>query len=656
MWCMKYDHHFRTFRTFKKYLYSSLCFLCMLVICAMAKEETEHSFDVSFYRLNLDVDPGEKHLQGAVVIEGWSRTTSLDRLNIDLMKNMAVDSVLQNGKQLSFDRSSQQIDIQLENPLKINEKFSIEIFYQGSPRRFDMGAFVWSSNMGVPRIWTLSEPYGAPAWWPCKDDPADKVDSVFMNITVPDSLVAASNGLLTNVSESEDGRKTYSWETRYPISNYLVVLTVANYVEFSDWFIAADGDSMLLQYFVYPEYEEEARDDFAITKSMMSAFTGYFGRYPFFEEKYGIASVGNGAAMEHQTLTTLPTRHITGYSSGDYILAHELGHHWFGDCITMREWSHVWLNEGFATYSEALWEEHSRGKAAYHRYMNNKDPGYFSGTLYISNNGDFRSLFSRTVYSKGAWVVHMLRGVMGDAHFFQAVRNYLNDPQLKYGNAITEDLQKHCESVYGADLGWFFQQWIYQSGRPDYEYRWQTAGTADGFLTTLDLYQLTKVNGDSRQPFKMPLDVHLSGVDLDTMITIWDSLSVQKFEFVTGKRPRKLTIDPDDWVLKEIREIKYNDISRIPETLKLEQNSPNPFDSSTIIRYGIPAPGSIKIEIFDTGGTLVFNHRDPAVESGFHQFIWDGLNNYGEMVPSGIYFYQISHELSSLSRKMLLVR
>ncbi len=621
-----------------------------------ASGSRQNQFDVHFYRLNLDINPKNRLLQGAVLIEGRSTVAGLELLEIDLLNNMTMDSVLQNEEKLSFERVANRVLIELAHPLQTDEEFSIEIFYQGNPRRFDFGAFVWSSNLGVPRIWTLSEPFGAPAWWPCKDDPADKVDSVFLNITVPDSLVAAANGLLVDVTETDDARKTYSWETRYPISNYLIVLAIANYVEFSDWYVSAASDSMLLQYFVYPEYETEARDDFAITNSMMEAFVSLFGEYPFFKEKYGIASVGSGAAMEHQTLTTLPTRHITGYSSSDFVLAHELGHHWFGDCITMKRWSHIWLNEGFATYCEALWEEHTGGKNAYHRLMNRKDFGAFDGSLFIADSTSFRALFSQTVYQKGAWVLHMLRGVLGDSLFFSALREYANDPALTYGNATTKDFQQVCETVSGQNLEWFFQQWIYQAGRPLYEYHWSTENAGPPFTTTLVINQS---NNDSRAkgiPYKMPLEIRFSGANLDTTFTIWDSLPSQTFRFITPRQPNTLEIDPDDWVLKKLREIAVGEFSGIPTEFKLGQNFPNPFNASTVIKFGVPGPGSVHIKIYDTLGQLVYSHQTARLTTGFHEFNWNGKDNTGNDVPSGIYFYRFSDGKNSLVRKMAMIR
>lgn len=616
----------------------------------------QSQFDVHFYRLNLDIHPESSFLQGSVAIAGVSLTPGLERLEIDLYSNMVVESVLQNGVSLNFQRSGNRVDIQLPTPLQDGEFFSMEILYHGNPQAAGLGAFNWSEYQGVPRIWTLSEPYGAPAWWPCKDDPADKADSVFLNITVPDNLVAASNGLLRAVTPASGNRQTWSWETRYPMSTYLVFVAIADYAQFSDYYITLSGGAMPIQYYVFPELLTAAREEFAVTKEMLAAFAALFGEYPFVNEKYGMASVPAGASMEHQTLTTLNTKYITGTGSGQYAIAHELAHQWFGDYITMRRWPHIWLNEGFATYGEALWEEAQKGSEAYHEYINGKDIGYFEGALFVEDTTDVRALFSVTVYHKGALVLHMLRGVLGDSLFFAAMKQYATDPALAYGNAVTEDFQRACETVSGRDLNWFFEQWVYRPGRPVYEYSWESRNSVAPFRTRLEITQENSQPENNNIPYKMPLQIRLSGGVLDTLFTIWDSLPSQEFQFLTDFFPEQLEIDPQEWVLKKLRRKEEGEFSGIPIQFKLSQNYPNPFNGTTTILYGVPRPAYVQIEIFDLIGRKVYAYQTEKMYTGFHPFTWDGSDNSGVPLPSGIYFYRFSDGESALVRKLLLIR
>jgi aminopeptidase N len=334
-------------------------------------------------------------------------------------------------------------------------------------------------------IWTLSQPYGAPAWWPCKDIPDDKADSVFLNITVSNNLVVASNGLLMGITPQSGSRHTYHWEHHYPISTYLVSLAITDYAEFSNWYVSASGDSMELTYYVYPEQLAEAQEDFSVTPDMVAAFAVLFGEYPFINEKYGMASFPWGGAMEHQTMTSYGAGLITGTHQFDWLNAHELAHMWFGDCITMKYWSHIWMNEGFASYAEALWAESRGGWPAYHNYLLSQDPGFFQGSLWVEDSLNVGALFSGTVYDKGSWTLHMLRGVLGDAVFFDALHTYATDPDFYYGNARTEDFQAVCEAVSGTNLDWFFQEWVYRAGRPNYIYSWEASGGGASYRHTL---------------------------------------------------------------------------------------------------------------------------------------------------------------------------
>ena len=616
----------------------------------------QNQFDIKFYHIKLEVFPDLKHLQGSVLIKGRSLINSLDHAEFDLYSNMSVDSIVQNGSTLSFQRFSDRISINFPNPINQNEIFEIEIFYQGNPQSSNFNSFNWGDYQGTPRIWTLSEPYGAPSWWPCKDNPADKADSVFIDITVPNNSVAASNGILVGIAPNTNNRHTYYWETRYPMSSYLAFIAASDYMQFNDWYVSTEGDSMPLNYYVYPEFYTDALEDFSITRDMVTAFSSLFGEYPFIKEKYGMASVMGGASMEHQTLTTLNQRHITGNHQGDYVVAHELAHQWFGDAITMKSWQHIWLNEGFATYSEALWQENHYGQQAYHQYMEDMDIGYFEGAIFIEDTLDISTLFNTTVYHKGAWVLHMLRGVLGDSIFFEGLKKYATDPDFYYGNATTEDFQNIYEVISNEDLDWFFKQWIYRPGRPLYRYHWSVIENSSPYTTILTIDQTNLQFLQNNMPYKMPLQIRLTGGSLDQTLTVWDSLSSQQFEFATEQIPTNLDVDPDNWVLKKLEKEETGEFVGIPTKFKLSQNYPNPFNSSTAIIYGVPVPGEIKIEIYNVLGKRVFDKLISERMIAFHRFIWNGKDNHDNDLPSGIYFYRFSQQRNTITRKMILVR
>jgi aminopeptidase N len=391
-----------------------------------APTPNQRLYDVTYYELDLDLYPNQFLLEGAVTIVGTSLTNLLDYIELDFYHTLEVDSITYNNSHMPVLHQNNLITITPDTPIDYGETFSVTIYYHGDPEEGRHQSFGWSSHgiYSTPIIWTLSEPYGSPVWWPCKDDPNDKADSVYIKVTVPDDLVVASNGTLAGVQRNRGGL-TYHWKTHYPISTYLVSLAVSNYEQFSDWYAYSDTDSMEIAYYVYPEHLNAAKEDFSITVEMMEFYASVFGEYPFIEEKYGMAVFPWHGGMEHQTITSYGASLVWGTHRYDFINAHELAHQWFGDCITMRHWSHIWLNEGFASYAEALWYEHIDGKEAYHTYVNRWDQVPLNSPLFVTDSLNGNALFSRTVYDKGGWVLHMLRGVLGDSLFFESLKSYV---------------------------------------------------------------------------------------------------------------------------------------------------------------------------------------------------------------------------------------
>ena len=609
-------------------------------------------FDVSFYQLDLALYPDIQLLSGSVTVEGKSLTEGLDQIKIDLYTHLTVDSVLQSGIVRSFTHGKGLITIYLSSSLSINDNFSVEIHYHGDPQEFIYRSFGWNTHGdNLPIIWTLSEPYGSPAWWPCKDDPDDKADSVFLNINVPEDLIVASNGILTGVT-TVGSRSTYQWRTQYPISTYLVSLAISNYEQFSRWYTYTANDSMEVIFYVYPEHLEKAQEDLGITVDMIKFFASVFSEYPFLKEKYGMAIFPWSGGMEHQTITSYGAGLIHGTHYYDWLNAHELAHQWFGDKITMRHWSHIWLNEGFASYAEALWFEHLGGKETYHNYMNNLDYPPLRSPLFVTDSLNDESLFSRTVYDKGSWALHMLRGVLGDSLFFDGLMHYATDPQLSYATAVTADFQRICEEVSGIELDWFFEEWVYRGDRPEYLAYWSVTGDSP-YITTLNISQVQ----ESGIPYKMPLQILLASDLLDTVFTVWDSLLVQQFQFLTVYKPGTLSIDPDNWILKKltVSHLK-DDLNSIPDRFDVTQNYPNPFNPQTRILISLPEDGKVTIEILNILGEKVYE-ESKEFPSGFsNTFIWRGQNNQGMPVSSGMYFYRVSNQSRSMVKKMILLR
>jgi hypothetical protein len=349
--------------------------------------------------------------------------------------------------------------------------------------------------------------------------------------------------------------------------------------------------------------------------------------------------------MEHQTMTSTTTPE-------EDVLAHELAHQWFGDMITCASWQHLWLNEGFATYSEALYRERAYGPAEYRRLIDdrmNLALG-FPGTLFASDTSSVRQLFDvRGVYSKGASVLHMLRGVVGDSVFFRCLRTYAGDPHLQYGTATTEDFQRICQNVAGEGLDWFFRQWVYGENYPRYLITWETVPRDGSTETTLRIQQQTRTTNPPF--FTMPVELRLRGGSRDTTFRLWNDRQDQSWILQTSFPPTSVALDPDRWILREVLEE-----SSLPLQIEVDQNFPNPFNAGTTISFRIPARTRVVVRIFDLLGADVITLADKVFEPGQHALRWEGSDEAGVPVGSGPYFCRVTSGASQIICSMMLLR
>ena len=505
--------------------------------------ENQADYDVRYYDIHLNIFPATEQIVGSVEVDADVVGDVLDRVEVNLLDNMVVDSVRVENQTATFTHANDLVTALLGRSYASGEKVKVCIYYHGSPiQSVGLGGFGFDTYAGQPMIWTLSQPFGARKWWPCKDIPADKADSVDIRVTVPANLVVASNGLLRSVTGSLD-RKTYWWHEQYPIVTYLVSLAIHPYSTFSDSVEVIEGRNMPIDYYVFPDQVGQARTDYARTKDMIALLSDLFGPYPFHEEKYGHAQFLNGGGMEHQTITSL------GSSCSEYLVVHELAHQWWGDMVTCRDFGHIWLNEGFAVYSEALWDEFQYGGEQYRDTMNRKR--YFGpGTIFVNENEREASrIFDGGLsYHKGSWVLHMLRHVVGDTTFFDILRSYASDLRFSYGTATTEGFQQVCEEVSGRDLSDFFHQWIYEEYYPHYALHHTTQDSGGHFVTRVRVQQIQT----NTVVFHMPVDLRFQFVGGDTTMVVDNRLADQTYRFVFDEQPVDVALDPEGWILKKV--------------------------------------------------------------------------------------------------------
>jgi len=534
---------------------------------AVTKIHSFYGYDITYHRFNYYVDPSVRYLRGSVTTYFKVIDNGFQQISFKLTTSLSVDSVIFHEQVMDFQHtSSKQLAISLGEMLHAGQTDSIIVYYQGVPDMGDgFGSFEQAYHAGEPVIWTQSEPYTAPGWWPCKDGLDDKIDSIDMVVTTPARYRVAGNGLL--VEEKEVGPdKIYHWKHRYPIVPYLIAFAVTNYESYSDWCVTGTDSVEVLNY-VYPENIENARKGTGDLIGVMQYFIQRFGPYPFREEKYGHAQFSHGGGMENQTMSFMG-----GF--GFEISSHELAHSWFGNMITCASWHEIWLNEGFATYCAGLAYERFSPDLYWPIWKNN-NISYITqapdGAVYVADTTSVARIFSaRLSYSKGAFVLHMLRWIMGDEHFFSAIHDYLTDPDLAYGFASTADLKRHMEEASGLDLTGFFDDWYTGEGYPSY--------TLLCYPLPDSQYQLIihqKQSHPSVEFFEMPLPVRFKNSTRDTLIVLDHHYSGEAFVVDPGFVADSILFDPDLWIVSRGNSVIINPPDDSRDAIQM---IPNPTD------------------------------------------------------------------------------
>ena len=611
----------------------------------------DENIDVTYYKLDIAIDYASQNISGDITISAKSLISGMISFTLDLQNALTINSINTGGSNLAFSHDNNLINITLDKTYNLDEEFTVIVNYSGTPGSSGFGSFEFSSHNGVPAIWTLSEPYGASDWWPCKDTPADKADSVDVWITVDDEFKAVSNGTLEEIVDN-GATLTYKWHSKYPIAQYLISLAITNYDLYENIF-NYKNESMTLYHYIYPEnLNSSTIIQLDRTVDMLEIFSDAYGIYPFIDEKYGHAQFGWGGGMEHQTISSMG-------SFGEGLVAHELAHQWFGDKITCKDWHHIWLNEGFATYSEAVFQEAAYGKAEYDSEIASdmNRAKYAIGSIYVQDISSVNEIFnSARSYSKGGLVLHMLRGIVGKDIFFDILKTYVADSTLAYGVAVTEDFQRVAEEVSGIDLGYFFSEWIYGENYPKYRVGWNYTDAGDG---TFDVkVRITQSVNSSPSFFTMPIELEFEILgDVETF-TVMNNKEEQVFNFKLSSEPLSFSFDPGNWILKDVLEItEVNNEDAIIYDFALEQNYPNPFNPSTTIRYSVPSTRVnsvqsiiVKIKVYDLLGREIATLVSKEQEPGNYEVKFDASS-----LSSGVYFYKLQVADFVDTKKMLLL-
>lgn len=571
-----------------------------------------NNIDVRRQSLNLDVTPSVNGIGGFVSTRFTWVGTDRSHIYFDMHDNLIADSIVYHRRRITPDRSETNLLIVNLPAASTLAYDSVRVYYHGIPPQTGFGSFVTAQHNGSPILWTLSEPYGAKDWWPCKQDLVDKIDSLDMNISCPSNCKVGSNGLLKAVIPAGAGRVRYCWQERYPITCYLASIAVTNYSEYTYKF-RLGTDSLLYQNYLYPESATPTtKGQIDQLIPVMRVYDSLFGGYPFKREKYGHAQFGWGGGEEHQTMSSM-----VGFDID--LSAHELAHQWFGDKVTCGSWKDIWLNEGFATYCEGISRQFT-GRTAYWNAWKSQTLSSIiataGGSVQVDDTTDESRIFDgRLSYAKGAFVLHGLRGLIGDSAFFAGVRNYITDPQLAYGYAKTRDLKRHLEATSRLDLTEYFNDYFVGEGFPTYTLVYEMVGT-DSLAIRVRQTQSSPTVSFFENRIPVRLSYGTSGAD-----TVYLNNTINNQRFVVPARAfvQSIQYDPELWVLGR-GQVLRGPTALAPAERHTVRIVPNP--ARNIIRLeGLPlSQREAAVNIYDMQGRLVRQGHTKAAS-----FRLDGL-------------------------------
>jgi aminopeptidase N len=585
-------------------------------------------YDVKYVKLDLSMTNLNDSIGGNAITRAVvSSSAGMSSYVFELSNSLTIDSLKFNGTLYTATTLSADVkQVSLPSTLSQGTSFTVQVFYHGIPPN-GTGFFTHALNhhalaSGTNITYTLSDRDLSKEWWPCKQILTDKIDSADLWFTVPAGTKAGSNGLLKAVTPVGT-RFRYEWKTRYPIDYYLICASVAPYIERSQVaHFTGSTDSMLVQHYLYDTATMPVANSQAIdsTPYMIDYLSTLYGRYPFWQEKYGHCIAPLGGGMEHQTMTTLGAFTTP-------LIAHELGHQWWGDHVTYTSWADIWLSEGFAAYTEQLYVEHFWGipaAQAYRTTVFNRVSGNIGGSVYVDDTTNVYRVFdSRLTYDKGAAVAHMLRYIApSDAAYFSGLRAY--QQRYAFRTAITDSLKVEMETAYGRRLDTFFNQWVYGEGYPIYSGSWNQKGS--------DVYiQLNQVTSKpaSVAAFAMPIELKLKSASGDTIVKVYFNNAQQLYSFNWGRQMTGFMIDSANHIVNKLGSIIADPTLGVSNPAAQSITiAPNPTSEGWKLS-GIPQGSSLRL--LDAGGRLVWqqNNAPRSIEINSSQ------------LPAGIYTLQV---------------
>lgn len=574
---------------------------------SVAQIAESERYNVHYYDLDLAMTNLNTSVSGTAEIHATANE-NLDSALFELFNTFTISEIRVNGTPVTYSRVNSAIKAPVN--ATTGDAFIIAVDYSGTPPTAATNPLggsgmtnATSPSWGNKVTWSLSESFAAYEWWPCKQSLTDKADSSAVKLTVPNNCKGGSNGILENVVPLGNGTTRYEWKNRHMIDYYLISVAVAKYIEYNVYANPVGAPApILIQNFIYdnPATLPNFQADIDETVDFLELYSDLFGLYPFADEKYGHCMAPLSGGMEHQTMTT------QGFFEKS-LTSHELAHQWFGDNVTCASWTDIWVNEGFAAYSEYLMKE-ALYPAETTQHLIDIHSNIMSqpdGAVWVLDSLNESRIFDgRLTYDKGAAIVHTFRFMINDdATFFNALKNYQTN--FKDSVAVGTDVKAELEAASGLDFTEAFDQWYFGEGYPTYSTRWNAVGSD----LLLEITHTTSASSIT-PTFTNPLEIKFARSGLaDTTIRFDISSNLNQF-FVPaiGTVTNISAIDPSNWIINKVGTNNHdvNFLAGLDEQMNVAsiQLYPNPSNSLITIQ----SAQNCELSIYSADGKYIADH------------------------------------------------
>jgi aminopeptidase N len=512
----------------------SVSMAAVLLLLAVSAGAQNPSVDVLHYRVAITLLPAGDAIEATAELTVRPVAAKLESLQLDFA-GLTIDGVTVEGKPARYSRTNERLTITTRR--RTAEPFRVAVRYHGTPKD---GLLLRANKHGDPSAFADNWPNRARFWIPSVDHPSDKATVEFI-VTAPAAYDVIANGTLLGTEQLQNGAKQTHWSESTPIPMHCMVIGATEFAIVP----VGTGDGISIAYWLYPRDREQGTKQFGRVPQMLAYFDDTIGPYPY-DKLALVESSTKFGGMENASAIFLDEKRIGGEASLEGLAAHEIAHQWFGDSVTQRQWHDVWLSEGFATYFCNLFFEHADGRTAFLERMRTDREDYLKAqrreprAIHDPSIVELPKLLGPFTYEKGAWVLHMLRGIMGERAFFAAVRDYYS--AYRDRNAATGELRVIMERHAGQPLDWFFQQWIFERGHPIFAMTW----TWEAGKVAVDVEQ--KQDGTV---FRVPTVIEVRGESGARRENVIIDERTERFEVESAERPSEVVLDPDEWVLKE---------------------------------------------------------------------------------------------------------